>query len=172
MLSKEIEAALNDQMNFEMFSANIYLAMAAYFDSMNLGGFAQWMKIQYQEEMVHAMKFYGYINERGGRVEFSALDAPPLEWDSPEAAFQNALGHERIVSGRINDLVTLSQEQKDHASSNFLQWFVSEQVEEEASADGVLQKLRLMAGAPGAMFMLDRELGARVFTPPADEGDA
>lgn len=169
MLDKKIEDAFNDQMIYEMFSANIYMSMATWFDSMNLAGFANWMKVQYQEEMFHAMKFYGFINERGGRVIIKAIDAPPTEWDSPLAAFENALEHERIVTGRIGDLVAMAAEEKDHASVNFLQWFVGEQVEEESSVDAVVQQLTLAAGAPGAMFMLDRELGARTFTPPAAE---
>jgi ferritin len=171
MLSKEIEKALNDQMNFEMFSANIYMSMAAYFDSMNLEGFSNWMKVQYQEEMFHFTKFYNYINERGGRVLISAMDAPPTEWDSPLAAFENALAHECIVTGRINDLVVKAEEEKDHATFNFLQWFVGEQVEEEASVDGVIQKLKLVSDAPGGMFILDQEMGRRVFNPPASEGE-
>lgn len=172
MLSRNIEEAFNDQMNFEMYSANIYLSMATWFDSTNLPGFANWMKVQYQEEMFHAMKFQGFINERGGRALIKGIQAPPTEWDSPLAAFENALAHERIVTGRINGLVTMAAEEKDHASVSFLQWFVGEQVEEESSVDAVVQQLKLVAGAPGAMFMLDRELGARTFTPPAAQGDA
>lgn len=171
MLSEKIETALNDQMNFEIYSANIYLSMATWFDSKNLSGFAQWMKTQYQEEMFHAMKLYGFIDERGGRVRIAAIPEPQAEWDSPVAAFENALDHERIVTGRINDLVSLAMAEKDHATANFLQWYVGEQVEEEASVDGVVQQLRLMEGAAGALFMLDRELGQRVFTPPADQGE-
>ena len=169
MLSKTVENAMNDQMNFEIYSANIYLSMATYFDSMNLTGFANWMKVQYQEEIFHAMKFYGYINERGGRVLLSGMPEPPTEWKSPIAAFGNALEHERIVTGRINDLVSLAMEEKDHASTNFLQWYVAEQVEEEANVDDVIKKLTLMGDAPGGMFMLDRELGTRVFTPPTEK---
>ena len=169
MLSKTIESAMNDQFNFEIYSANIYMSMASYFDAMNLTGFANWMKTQYQEEIFHAMKFYGHINERGGRVLMSSLDAPETEWDSPLAAFENALHHERIVTGRIDDLVSLSIKEQDHASTNFLQWYISEQVEEEANVDGVIQKLKLASGAPGALFMLDVELGQRVFTPPTEE---
>ncbi len=172
MIDKKIEDAFNDQLNFEIFSANIYMSMAAQFDSMNLKGFANWMKIQYQEEILHMMKFYDFINERGGHVVISAIEAPPTAWDSTLGAFEHALRHERIVSGRINDLVTLTVEKKDHASANFLQWFVGEQVEEEASADAVIQQLKLAGDAPGALFILDRELGARVFTPPPAKGDA
>ena len=168
MLSEKIENALNDQMNFEMYSANIYMSMATWFDSKDLTGFARWMKVQYQEEMFHAMKLYGFINERGGRALIGAQPGPETEWDSPLAAFENALVHERIVTGRIDDLVSLAIGEKDHASVNFLQWYVGEQVEEEASVDGVIQQLKLMEGAAGALFMLDRELGQRVFTPPPD----
>jgi len=170
MLSERIETALNDQMAFEMYSANIYLSMATWFDSKNLTGFARWMKVQYEEEMFHAMKLYGFINERGGRALIAAIPEPQAEWESPLAAFENALAHERIVTGRINDLVSMAVEEKDHATANFLQWYVGEQVEEEASADGVIQQLKLMEGAAGALFMLDRELGQRIFTPPAGEG--
>ena len=166
MIDKKIEDAFNDQLNFEILSANIYMSMAAWFDSLNLKGFASWMKIQYQEEISHMTRFYDFINERGGHVVISTIEAPPIVWDSPLAAFENALHHERIVSGRIGELVTLATEKKDHASVNFLQWFVGEQVEEESSADAVIQQLKLAGDAPGALFMLDRELGARVFTPP------
>ncbi|MDP6636053.1 MAG: ferritin [Phycisphaerae bacterium] len=169
MLSKEIEDALNSQMNFEMYSANIYMSMASWFDSQNLVGFANWMKIQYAEEMFHFTKFYNFINERGGRVLLSGMDAPETEWASPLAAFENALAHEQIVTGRINNMVAQSTEAKDYATVNFLQWFVGEQVEEEASADGVIQQLKLVDGASGGVFMLDREMGQRVFTPPAEE---
>ncbi|MDP6044188.1 MAG: ferritin [Phycisphaerae bacterium] len=169
MLTKEIQDALNSQMNFEMYSANIYMSMAAWFDSKNLTGFANWMKIQYAEETAHFTKFYNFIDERGGRVVLGAMDAPQLDWNSPLAAFENALEHERIVTSRINDLVAQAADAKDHATVNFLQWFVGEQVEEEASADGVVQQLKLMEGAPGGLFMLDREMAQRVFTPPTQE---
>ena len=169
MLTKEIQDALNSQMNFEMYSANIYMSMAAWFDSKNLTGFANWMKIQYAEETAHFTKFYNFIDERDGRVVLGAMDAPQLDWNSPLAAFENALEHERIVTSRINDLVAQAADAKDHATVNFLQWFVGEQVEEEASADGVVQQLKLMEGAPGGLFMLDREMAQRVFTPPTQE---
>lgn len=169
MLSKTIEETFNDQLNYEMYSANIYMAMAAWFDSQNLVGFAHWMKVQYEEEMFHAMKFYNFINERGGRVVMKAIAEPSNEWDSPLAAFENALAHERIVTGRINELVVQATDEKDHASVNFLQWFVGEQVEEESNVDGVIQQLKLVEGAPGGLFMLDRELGQRVFTPPTGQ---
>ena len=168
MLNEKMQEALNDQFNFEMYSANIYLSMAAWFDHNNLPGMAQWMKTQYQEEMFHAMKFYSFINDRGGKVKIQALQEPQSEWENPKAVFENSLKHEMVVTSRINNLMTLAHEEKDHASINFLHWFVGEQVEEEANVDGIIKQLTLMENAPGALFMLDRELGQRTFTPPAD----
>ena len=170
MISKKMERALNDQVNAELYSAYLYLSMVAYFESVNLAGFAAWMKAQTQEEVMHAMKIYDFINERGGRVILTAIDTPPSEWDSPLAAFEAAYAHEQLVTGRINDLVNLAVEEKDHATNSFLQWFVNEQVEEETSVDDVVQNLKMAQDAPGALFMIDRELGRRVFTPPATEG--
>ncbi len=167
MLSERMEKALNDQINAEFYSAYLYLAMAAYFESMNLNGFGNWMRVQAQEELTHAMKFYDYVYERGGRVVLAAVDAPPKEWESPLAAFEGAYAHECKVSAMINDLVNIAIEEKDHATNNFLQWFVSEQVEEEASADDVVQKLKLIGDHGNGIFMLDRELGQRVFSAPA-----
>ncbi len=170
MISKKIQDALNDQINAELYSAYLYLSMQAYFESVNLSGFANWMKVQTQEELTHAMKMYGFVNERSGRVVLGVIEAPPTEWDSPLAVFEAAYSHEQLVTGRINDLVNLAIEEKDHATNAFLQWFVDEQVEEEASADAVVQNLRMAQDAPGALFMIDRELGQRVFTPPAAQG--
>ncbi|MBW2063477.1 MAG: ferritin [Deltaproteobacteria bacterium] len=167
MLSKTMEKALNDQVNAEMYSAYLYLAMEAYFQSVGLNGFATWMRVQTQEELVHAMKFYDFINERGGRVTLKAIEAPPAEWVSPSAVFQAAYEHEQKVTGLINDLVDLAQAERDHATHNFLQWFVAEQVEEEDSANKVVEKIKLVGEAQGGLFMLDRELGQRVFVPPA-----
>lgn len=141
--------------------------MSAYFLSINLKGFANWMRVQAQEELTHAMKFFDFINERSGRISLLEAKAPPKEWESPLAAFEDAYEHEQFVSSRINQLVDLSLEERDHASNNFLQWFVSEQVEEEASVDEVAQKLKLIGGDGGGLFMLDQELGQRVFAPPA-----
>ena len=171
MLGEKLQDAINDQMNAELYSSYLYLSMSAYFQSVNLAGFAIWMRIQAQEELVHVMKFYDYVNERGGRVTLKAVDAPPTEWKSPLAAFEHAYEHEQMVTGRINDLVNLAIDERDHATNGFLQWFVTEQVEEEASADGVVQKLKLVGADGGGMFMVDRELGQRVFTPPADSGE-
>jgi ferritin len=170
MISKKIEKALNEQENAELFSAYLYLSMEAYFKSLNLNGFANWMRVQTQEEIAHAMKIYEFINERGGRITLKAIDGPETKWGSPLAVFKAVYEHERKVTGLINNLVDLAIKEKDHATNTFLQWFVNEQVEEESSADEMVQQLKMMEKAPGGMFMLDRELGQRVFTPPVSEG--
>jgi len=167
MIKKEIQEAFNQQINEEIFSSYLYLSMSAYFESVNLKGFAGWMRVQAQEELVHAMKFFSFIHERGGRVALKALKAPETEWPSPQGAFEAVLKHEQYITGRINDLVARATKEDDNASAVFLQWFVSEQVEEEASAEEVLRKVALIKEAPGAMLMLDRELGQRTFKPPA-----
>jgi len=170
MISKKIEKALNEQVNAELFSAYLYLSMEAYFKSLNLNGFANWMRVQTQEEITHAMKIYEFINERGGRITLKAIEGPETEWDSPLAVFKAVYEHEQKVTGLINDIVNLAIEEKDHATNTFLQWFVNEQVEEESSADDMVQQLKMMEKSPGGLFMLDRELAQRVFTPPAPEG--
>ena len=170
MISKKMEKALNEQVNAELYSAYLYLSMEAYFKSLNLNGFATWMRVQTQEEVMHGTKIYEFINGRGGRITLKAIEGPQTKWDSPLDVFKEVYKHEQKVTGLINNLVDLAIEEKDHATSTFLQWFVNEQVEEEASADQVVQQLVMMEKAPGGMFMLDRELGQRVFTPPAAEG--
>lgn len=170
MLNKKTEAAFNEQMNAEMYSAYLYLSMGAYFASTGMAGFAGWMRVQAQEEMVHAMKFYDHVNERGGRVTLKAIDGPQTEWDSAVAAFEHVYEHEQKVTALINDLVNLAIDEKDHASRSFLQWFVDEQVEEEDSASSVLDRLKLIGDSGNGLFMMDRELGQRVFTPPAASG--
>ena len=170
MIEKKLEQALNEQVNAEMYSAYLYLSMESYFKSLNLNGFATWMRAQTQEEMMHALKIYDFIIERGGRVLLKPIEGPQTKWDSSLAVFEAVSKHEQKVTSLINNLVDLAIEEKDHATNSFLQWFVNEQVEEEASADGIVQQLTMMENAPGGMFMLDRELGQRVFTPPAAEG--
>ncbi len=166
-----MEKALNEQVNAEMYSAYLYLSMESYFKSLNLNGFANWMRVQTQEEMMHAMKIYDFINERGGRVLLKPIEGPQTKWDSPLAVFEAVLAHEQKVTGLINNLVDLAIEEKDHATNSFLQWFVTEQVEEESSADDNVKQLKMMEKAPGGMYMLDRELGQRIFTPPAAAGE-
>ncbi|MFH1487577.1 MAG: ferritin [Pseudomonadota bacterium] len=167
MLNKKMEKALNEQVNAELYSAYLYLSMEAYFKSLNLVGFAAWMRVQTQEELFHSMKFYDYINERGGRVLLKAIEAPQTQWKSPLGAFEAAYEHEQGVTALINGLVDLAIKEKDHATNNFLQWFVAEQVEEEDNTSGVVEQIKLIGEATGGLFMLDRELGQRTFTMPA-----
>jgi ferritin len=167
MINKNMEKAINEQINAETYSAYLYLSMEAYFRSLDLSGFANWMRVQVQEELTHAMKMYDFVDARGGRIILKAIAAPQTEWKSPLAVFEATYEHEQKVTGLINDLVNLAIQEKDHAANTFLQWFVNEQVEEEASAEKIIQQIKMMGDAPGGMFMLDRELGLRVFTPPA-----
>ena len=133
MLSSNMKKALNDQINAELYSAYLYLSMAAYFEDTNLPGMAGWMKAQAQEEVGHAMKFYGYVFDRDSKVELKAIDGPKTKWASPLAAFEDAYKHEQKVTGLIHKLVDLANKEKDHATRSFLNWFVDEQVEEDAS---------------------------------------
>ena len=167
MIDQRMQEALNKQINAEIYSAYLYLSMSAHFQSVNLAGFANWMRVQAHEELMHALKFYDYVNERGGRIVLQPVEAPPSHWDSPLAVFEHVYQHEQKVTGMINKLVDLAVEIRDHATNNVLQWFVAEQVEEEASADEVVQKLKLVGDDPSALFMIDRELAQRVFVAPA-----
>ena len=167
MLKKKVEAALNDQLNKELYSGYLYLSMAAYFDSINLAGFANWMRVQAQEEFVHAMKFFDFINERDGRVLLKPIDGPVTQWKSPVDVFDQTYKHEVLVTKSIHKLVDIAEAESDHATKTFLDWFVTEQVEEEATASGILENVKLIEKAPGGLFMMDRELAQRVFTPPA-----
>ena len=167
MLSKRMNDALNGQTNHELYSSYLYLSMAAYFEEADLPGFANWVYVQAKEELTHAEKFFRYTADREGRVLLDAVGKPPAEWASPEVIFTEVLAHERKISAHIGELVELALVEKDHATHHFLQWFVGEQVEEEASAKEVLQRVKLVASAPGGLFLLDRELALRVFTPPA-----
>jgi ferritin len=167
MLSDGLQKALNGQVNAELYSSYLYLAMSMYFEDAGLPGAASWMKIQAQEELWHAWKFMDYINERGGRVLLEAIAKPEGEWSSSLDAFETVLAHERRVSSLIGGLVELARAEKDYMTDNFLQWFVAEQVEEEATADEVVRKFGLAGDAGGNLLLLDRELGQRVYTPPA-----
>ncbi|MCP3677932.1 MAG: ferritin [Deltaproteobacteria bacterium] len=167
MLNEKIEKMLNEHLNYELYSSYIYLSMAAYCESIDLKGFANWMRIQVQEELSHVTKFYDYIHERDGKVLLTAIDGPPTSWDSPVAAFVETLEHEQSVTGRINNLVKTALEENDFATHTFLQWFITEQVEEEASVRDVLQKVKMVGDSGDGLFLVDRELGQRVFTPPA-----
>lgn len=167
MLSDKLEAALNEQMNWEIYSAHIYLSMSSHFAQEGLGGFSKWMFAQYQEEMFHALKFFDYINEAGGHARLAQIDAPQASWETPLAAFEEALEHEKGVTARINKIADLAMDERNHAVGIFLQWFISEQVEEEDSVGDIVGKLKML-GDGGGLFMLDRDLGVRVFTAPAE----
>ncbi|MBU8901388.1 MAG: ferritin [Victivallales bacterium] len=162
-MDKKLIESLNSQMNFELYSSYIYLSMASYLKSLDLNGFANWMDIQVKEELAHVDKFYNFLHSRGENVEFDAIPKPQHKWDSPLAVFEHALEHEKIVTKRINDLVDQSGKISDHATLNFLQWFVGEQVEEEESVMSVVKQIKLVGDS---LFLLDRELGQRVFNPP------
>ena len=161
MLSDKMQGAMNQQINAELHSAYVYLSMSAYFENQNLPGFANWMRVQAQEELDHAMRFYNFIHERLGRVLLQPIADVPTEWDSPLAVFEAAFKHEQKISGMIHDLVDLAIQEKDHPANSFLQWFVDEQVEEEASADAIVQQLKLIGSSGQALFLLDREMAQR-----------
>ncbi len=171
MLSKKMEQALNDQINAELYSAYLYMAMSAHFSDQNLDGIANWFAVQAQEEIAHVKKFYDYVLECGSRVIFGQIDQPPSEWKDAETAFEDAYKHEQYITGRINDLMNLAIEEKDHATNVMLQWFVSEQVEEEANASGLLEKFRLAGSKGSGLFMMDMELAKRSFNASEYEGE-
>lgn len=161
MLSQKMNDALNEQVKWELYSSYLYLGMSSWYNQQGLPGFANWMMMQAQEEMFHAMKFYAYILERGGATQLHAIDAPTQSWESPLAVFEYALNHEYSVTKRINDLMDVAYAEKDHACTIFLQWFVTEQVEEEDSFNEILSKLKLIGGQGEGLFMMDKELAGR-----------
>lgn len=161
MLKKPVEDALNRQVNAEFYSSYLYLAMSAYCESITMKGFARWLRLQSQEEMAHGMKIYDYIIEAGGTPKFMAIEAPMTPWKSLQAVFEQVYAHEKKVTGLINDLVDLAAKDKDHATKNFLGWFVKEQVEEESTASEILAKIKMIGDVPGHLFLLDHELGKR-----------
>jgi len=164
-MNEKIRNSLNGQINAELYSSYLYLSMASYFKRLSFDGFARWMEVQALEELTHAMKFFNFVNERGGKVDLKAIEGPQTSWDSPLSAFEAVYKHEVKVTGLIYDLVNLATEEKDHATSNFLQWFITEQVEEETSADSIVQKLKMIGSEGGGLYLLDQELAQRVFTP-------
>lgn len=168
MLKKKVQDALNDQLREEYYSAYLYLSMSAYAESVNLPGFAHWMRLQYDEEIAHVMKFYNYILDRGGRVKLLAIDEPAHDFKGPLDLFEKSLAHEKLVSGRIRKIYGMAVKEGDYESQVFLQWFITEQIEEEKTADDVLQTIKRAGDDGHAILMIDRELGAR--QPGAVEG--
>ncbi len=163
MIKEKMLNALNEQVNAEQYSALLYLSMSSYFTSIGLPGFANWMYIQYQEEMTHANKFFNYINERGGRARLKAIAQMPVDFDGVIDVFEKTKAHEEHVTSLINNLVDVAIEERDHAAQSFLKWFVDEQVEEEANVQEILDTLKLINGQGNGIFMLDREMRQRVF---------
>ena len=158
--------AINAQINAEFYSSYLYLAVSAHFESMSLAGMASWMRMQAQEEMFHGMRMYDFVHERGGQVVLAAISKPPASWKTPLAVFGEVLKHEQKVTALINELVNHALDERDHATNIFLQWFVTEQVEEEASVSAIVDKLKMIGKDANGLFVLDQELGQRVFTPP------
>ena len=161
MLTKKMEEALNRQINEEMYSAYLYLSMSAYFASINLSGFAHWLYVQYHEELEHAEKIFKYVIERGGRVKLTAIKEPEFEWKSPRDAFEAVVKHEKYITSRIYELLEIAEQEKDRATFAMLQWFVNEQVEEEAHSEEILARLEMIGDSKQGLLMLDRELAQR-----------
>lgn len=167
MLTPKIQDALNAQINAELWSAYLYLSMAMNFEAKGRSGIANWFKIQFQEEQAHAQVFINYVNQRDGRVVLKAIDAVPTEWDTPLDAFKDTLAHEQKVTALINSLYTLAEEEHDYATRDRLNWFVSEQVEEEDNCRTLIDKFSLIGDNGMGIYMLDQELGTRTYVAPS-----
>jgi ferritin len=161
MISKTLETALSRQVNRELYSAYLYLSMSSYFETVNLKGFAKWMRVQAKEERMHAMKIYDYVVARGGKVALQDIEAPKNKWASAAKVFEDSYAHEQKVTGMINGLVDLAMKEKDHATFEMLQWFVKEQVEEEEHASDILNQIKIVGDVPGHLFYLDHHLAKR-----------
>tara|TARA_Y100000031_G_C8117403_1_gene336561 strand:+ start:346 stop:861 length:516 start_codon:yes stop_codon:yes gene_type:complete len=166
MISKKMVDEINEQINKEIYSGYLYLSMAAYATSIGLNGFANWFFVQMKEEMIHSQKFYDYLNQQGGRVALKAIDQPPKDFSNVRDLFQQTLDHERLVTKRINNLIKLAKKENDNATDTFLQWFVTEQVEEEASPTEVLQRLDIVGKDGNGILTIDSQLATRMFVPP------
>ncbi|MBT1247634.1 MULTISPECIES: ferritin [unclassified Thermosipho (in: thermotogales)] len=165
MLNEKMIQALNNQVNEEFYSAYLYLSMAAYFENIGLKGFANWMRIQAMEERDHAMKIFDYLARQGAKIKLVTINEPPQDFGGIKEIFEEVLKHEQHITSKINELVDLAESLKDRATFNFLQWFVDEQVEEEENANDILSQLELIGDNKNALFMLDKELAQRVYTP-------
>ena len=162
-MDKKMLEILNEQINKEMYSANLYLSMNAYFTSKNLPGFANYMRVQYQEEMSHALKLFDYLLERGERAILTKIEAVKIEWEGPIDVLEDTYKHEQFITQSINDVLGVAHDVKDYATINMLQWYINEQVEEEAHVSAVLEQLKMVEGKGTGLFMLDREMQTRVF---------
>lgn len=161
MIKEKILKVLNKQINEELYSSYLYLSMSTYFSSLNFDGFAKWMRMQSAEEYGHGMKIYDYVLQRNGKVVLTKIETPKAVWKSPLEVFQETLKHEQHISASINNIVNLAIQEKDHATSQFFQWFIGEQVEEEANASNILEKMKMVGDNKSGLFMLDREFGQR-----------
>ena len=168
MISQKMIDAINEQINKELFSEYLYLSMAAYLEGEGLSGFSNFMKVQVKEERFHAMKMFDYVLERGGKVVLDKIAQPQIDFESPLEVFELSYKHEQFISKSINELMDIAIEENDHATKSFLNWYIDEQVEEEASTDNIVSQLRIIGGKGHGMLMMDRELGQRVFNEPAN----
>jgi len=168
MINAKMEKALNGQLNKEMYSAYLYSAMSAYATRTGLKGFATWFMVQYHEEMFHAMKIYEYIGRQAGTVRLGAIAEPPVDFGTPLDMFKKTLAHEQFITKSINDLMEIAAREKDHATQIFLQWYITEQIEEEENDNDIIAKLKLIGKDTNALFMLDKEVGARAVTIPTN----
>ena len=166
MINEKMEKAFNDQINAELYSEYLYLSMKAYFETLNLPGFVNWMNVQVQEEHAHAMGMFDYVNSRGGKVTLKAIDGPKTEWSSPLEVFEDVLKHEELVTSLINKVADVAEEVKDRAAMSFLNWYIKEQVEEEDNVGKVLATLRLIGDDKHALLAMDKELATRTFVAP------
>ena len=166
MINEKLEEAFNDQINKELYSEYLYLAMKTKFMEWNLQGFVNWFNVQVQEEHAHGMGMFDYLDERGGNIDLRAIDRPEVKGNTPLEIFEHVLEHEQFVTSRINHLADVAEEVKDRAALNFLNWYLKEQVEEESNVGGLLQTLKLIGDDKKALLLLDKDLGARVFNPP------
>jgi len=167
MLSESLQDALNEQIKNEFYSAYLYLAMSSYCESQNLPGMANWLRVQYLEELGHGLRFYDYVNDRGGRVILGAIDQPPVDFGSPLQLFEEVAAHEAKVTAMINNLYAMATKENDYTTQAALQWFITEQVEEEKNADQIVKQIRMVQGNPAGLFMIDQQLAARVLAPGA-----
>ena len=166
MISEKLQAAFNFQINKELYSEYLYLAMKAYFQELNLLGFVNWFDVQVQEERAHAMGMYNYLNERNGKIELAAIDKPVVEGNTPLEIFEHVLRHEEYVTKLINQLMDVAEEEKDRAAMNFVDWYINEQVEEESNVGSVLATLKLIGDDKKALLLLDKDLATRTFVAP------
>ncbi len=171
-MKSNVEQAINEQMHAEFYSFYLYLAVSAYFAAQHLDGFAHWMRVQAQEELAHALKLYDYLNERGGTVRLLAVDSPQHEWPGAGAACEAVINHERHISARISRLLELATAENDHATAVLLHWYVSEQVEEEATADRLFHQVKMVESSPHGLLMIDRELAGRPMPTAVATADA